>query len=158
MRMRFGAIAAGVCAAALLSAAIAGAKTGKLTLKGVITNTEHVGSENAPKVIGALYQGSKKVGKLNWATVCETSDCTEVGFVHVKGYKLPGEKSGTLYLDVDAKLKDLGREPATKSATGLLCVAQGRGNAGHPAGCVKASLTPSLPGDKVGTHFKLVVG
>jgi hypothetical protein len=151
---KFAAIVVVLCAAALVLAAIAGAKTSKLTLKGVVTKViPPIKVGNGPRTISTLYEGTKKVGKINFSSDCATNECVEGGYAHIKGFKLTGEKSGTLYADLVDKLHGIPPK-SSGPAKGTLCIAQ-RGS--PTSGCVTATLTPPDIGT-VGTHFTLVVG
>jgi hypothetical protein len=154
---KFVAIAAGlVFTAALLSVAGAGAKSTQLHLTGVVVKSiPPIKVGNGPRTISTLYQGKTKVGKLNLGeSDCSLQQCVEGGYAHIKGFKLKGEKSGTLYVHLINKATGFPPKPA-KSATGTVCVAQS--NHHFTTGCTPATLTPGSV-STVGTNFKLVVG
>lgn len=152
---KFGVIVALLCVpATLLSAAIAGAKSNRVDLTGVVVKVRPPTlAGNGPRTISTLYQGTKKVGKLNLTADCAINECVEGGYAHIKILKLTGEKSGTLYPTLTDKFHGIPPKSA-KSATGTFCVAKGERTG---PGCVKATLTPADIAT-VGTHFKLVLG
>ncbi len=139
--------------AVLLPVAGAGAKPKRLRLTGVVVKSVPPKIPgNGPRTISALYQGKKKVGKLNFSSDCALDECVEGGYAHIKGYKLKGERYGTLYPHLIDKLMGIPPKSA-KSAVGTFCIAQHK----TTSGCVKATITPAAIG-AVGTHFKLVLG
>lgn len=140
---------------AVLSTAAAGAKPKRVQLSGVVVKlVPPTIAGNGPRTISALYQGKKKVGKLNFSSNCALDECVEGGYIHVKikVFKIKGERFGTLYGNFKDKLHGFPPK-SSKSATGTLCVSQKN----HKSGCVAASITPAQIAS-VGTHFKLVIG
>jgi hypothetical protein len=147
------AVAAMLISVAVLSTAVAGAKPKRVQLSGVVVKVipPTIGG-NGPRTISALYRGKKKVGKLNFSSDCALDECVEGGYVHIKGFKVKGERFGTLYGHFTDKLHGIPPK-GSKSAVGTLCVSQKN----DKSGCVAASITPASIAS-TGTHFKLVIG
>ncbi len=147
------AVAVLLISVAVLSTAVAGAKSKRLRLSGVVVKeVPPTIAGNGPRTISALYQGKKKVGKMNFSSNCALDECVEGGYLHIKVFKLKGERFGTLYGNFKDKLHGIPPKSA-KSAVGTLCISQKN----HSSGCVAATITPAAIAS-TGTHFKLVIG